>query len=463
LKKTAIGGKMSITIRNGTVVVGDGKTVIKGGLVRLEGEVITEVSVSSSRGVKPGRNEEVIDARGKLVIPGVINHHAHGISYGPLFASGAPPLPRDQVKKNLDRHLLEGTTTILCADGFVTAEEVSEAGKSHPIRLLAGTTHTPKNFAAADVADGTGLQAKHRNLTVEIRLSQGAPAIGEVGAGATLGGGVQDYKYIPEAIKKETGKELKPSEARELKFAVLGRHISREAFNASEVKRVLEKVGLADLITVERVRELIEESVLPPFKLALEGFEEALSLVLKHRVPGVFHNAAASAHQLIELAKSADSGASLIVAAHSNHPTFETEEAVRVARSLKDLGVVIDVSTLDGFVNRYLGEPPDNFYAILEAGLADTVTTDYAGGHHDSILTGLQHAITKGVISLPRAIALATGNVARIFPSLAPNRGLLKEGKIADVVITDGSNLARVDTVIIGGRVVVRGGSFVEA
>ena len=160
----------------------------------------------------------------------------------------------------------------------------------------------------------------------------------------------------------------------------------------------------------------------------------------------------------MELAKEAGPHARLIVSGHSNHPSFERQEAIEVARTLKGMGASIDISTFDLFVNRYTGGSPDNFYALLEADLVDTVSTDYGGGHHDSILTGLQFAVGKGVVDLPKAVSLATHNVAKAIPVLAPNRGLLEEGKVADVVITDEADLAQVETVIIGGQVVVENG-----
>ena len=55
----------------------------------------------------------------------------------------------------------------------------------------------------------------------------------------------------------------------------------------------------------------------------------------------------------------------------------------------------------------------------------------------------------------PRAVALATGNVARAIPELAGDRGFIERGKRADIVICDAHNLARVRHVIANGRLVV--------
>ena len=449
---------VGLLIKNGTIITGDSKTLIAGGTVLITGSRIEAVSRRSTRVTRV----QEIDAQGKVVIPGIINHHAHGITCGPLFPSAAEPLSRDQVKKNLGAHLLQGTTTILCVDGFTTKEEVEHASKLTSMTVKAATIHTPKNLAAADAVDGAGLRNSNRKETAKSRLAQGAPALGEVGAGSTLGGGCQDYKYIPEAVKCETGREIDARQAMELKYAVLGRHIKREGFNADKVKKVLKDVGLSSLLTVNKAREIVEESVLPPFDLALEGFEEAYGIAVQCNVPAIFHNAAATKDKILEIAQAAGQNTRLIIAAHSNHDTFSLEEAVKHAKRLKDLGVIIDIASFDCFINRFFGEPPDIFYALLEAGLCDTVSTDYCAGHYDSILTALHFSIKKGLLSLSQAIGLVTRNVVDAIPRLAPNKGLLSEGKIADVVIVDEENLAKVETVIIGGEVVVRAGEIVQ-
>jgi imidazolonepropionase-like amidohydrolase len=43
-------------------------------------------------------------------------------------------------------------------------------------------------------------------------------------------------------------------------------------------------------------------------------------------------------------------------------------------------------------------------------------------------------------------------------PGLAPNRGLVEVGRVADLTIVDRDDITNVRTVIIGGQVVVDGG-----
>jgi adenine deaminase len=68
--------------------------------------------------------------------------------------------------------------------------------------------------------------------------------------------------------------------------------------------------------------------------------------------------------------------------------------------------------------------------------------------------------VRKGQLSLPAAIGLATGNVSRIFPELAGDRGLLERGKRADVVIVDNHNLGRVRHIVANGKLAVFNGAM---
>jgi len=66
-------------------------------------------------------------------------------------------------------------------------------------------------------------------------------------------------------------------------------------------------------------------------------------------------------------------------------------------------------------------------------------------------------------VSLPAAVAMATANVADAIPGIAPRRGRVMPGAVADLVMTDPAELHRVGTVLIGGKIVVRDGRRVTA
>jgi predicted amidohydrolase YtcJ len=247
---------------------------------------------------------------------------------------------------------------------------------------------------------------------------------------------------------------ITPRQADALKVAVLGRHISASAFDRAAVEEALAAAGLAGKLSVEDAREIVSGIILPAFDIALAGLAEAAEHARVAGVPVLVHNAAASMTQVARIAKT---GVRLI-AGHSNHASFELREALEHAERLKELGAVVDVSTFDTFGARRLATGPDLLYAMIEAGLADTISTDYAGGHHDAILLAIDHATKAGVVTLPDAIAMATVNVAAAIPDLAPGRGRIVPGAVADVVVTDPARLDRVGVVMTGGAVVVRDG-----
>ena len=197
-----------------------GGDVVTGGAVRTGATLVMRDGVIEgieSRGaVVP--DALVWEAHGCVVLPGLVNAHAHGCTTGPLFSSGAPALSGDAAQANVGRHRDAGITTVVNVCGFDLSEEIPAAG----IDVLLATTHLPSAFIAADAVDGSGLTAKHRAMTAERMLSNGAVLIGEVGSGATLGGGVAAYRYIPETLLQETGVALDPGQVTALIDALVG-------------------------------------------------------------------------------------------------------------------------------------------------------------------------------------------------------------------------------------------------
>ncbi|WP_007511976.1 amidohydrolase family protein [Pseudofrankia saprophytica] len=443
----------TVVLHGGDLVDGRGGDTRRCVDIIVEGDAVREI-IPSRPTEAYGTADEIVDGAGMLVIPGLINNHTHGTAYGPLFPSGHVALPREQVLANLDRHLLEGTTTVLCVDGFVTAADLASTDEVHPVNIGLASCNTPACLRAAAVADGGGLTEANRMFTARRAVGAGAVALGEIGAGHTLGGGGASYLYIPAEVERRTGVTITARQANGLKIAVLGRHIAASAFDRDAVEQALAAAGLTGRLSVEEVRELVSAIVLPAFDVALRGLAEAAEQARALGVPVLVHNAAASMTQVASIARTDVT----LIAGHSNHSSFELREALGHAERLKEAGAIVDVSTFDTFGARRLTTGPELLYALLSAGLVDTISTDYAGGHHDPILLAIDQSVRAGSVRLPAAIAMATANVADAIPGLAPRRGRVVPGAIADLVVTDPARLHSVDTVMIGGEVVVRTG-----
>lgn len=444
--------QLDLIILNTTVITGDGKTLTPRAQIGIAGGkivVISQTDLASS-------GTPCLDANGATSLPGIINAHAHGCTFGPSMPSGSDPLKPGDVAYNRNRHLLSGTTTLLNVCGFALADERLTVGQSaHPLRIFLTTAHSPSGFAAAADADGRGLTQRHLQTSVEMAIEQGAVALGEGGGGQTLGGGAQDYAMLPLAIAAKTGVAVDARAARRLKEALLGRQLDRDPTNLSATFVCLcDELGLLKRTEVTALAEVVARSVLTPMHNALAGQDELAALSARTGLPAILHNAAPSWQHILDLARRYPDAR--LIAAHCNHPSFTTNEAVIVARSLKEAGVVIDVSTLDG-ISTHWRNSAHNLDALISAGLVDTLSTDFAGGHWDDIVSAIQRMVDLNQLTAPQAVALATGNVAAQFSAFS-DAGRLEVGKRADITIVDPFNLGRVRHVLIGGALVVSNG-----
>jgi len=93
----------------------------------------------------------------------------------------------------------------------------------------------------------------------------------------------------------------------------------------------------------------------------------------------------------------------------------------------------------------------------MSADLVDTLSTDYAGGGWEPMLDLAQRWIDMGSLRLERAVQLLAERPARVFG--LSDRGIIRPGKRADIVVTRQGDLADVRSVIIGGKVAWDAGS----
>lgn len=427
----------SVVLRGGSVVTQTG--VREGTDVLVSGGVIREV------GSVEHREAELIDATGCYVIPGLINAHAHGCTTGPLFSSAAEPLPVEQVRTNADRHLASGVTTLVNVCGFGLPTDLID----HPLDIRLGTTHLPSAVIAAEGVDAAGLDEAHRAMTADSMIAAGAATLGEIGSGATLGGGVAAYRYVPDALEPVLKRRLDPDEATSLIDALVGPTRVGEPDDAA-LAGCLDRLGIPmDVAPV--VREAILRYASAPVRASLASFAEAASLSERLDIPAVFHAAGPSAQTLLDLARTTDAR---MVAGHVNHTSFTPEEAVALARDLRECGVVIDVSSLD-IVRAQRLATPDVADALAREGLVDTLSTDYAGGAWEPMLGVVQRWLDRGYISLEQGIAMCTSTPADVFGF--SDRGRISPGLRGDLVVVSREDVSDVRRVLAAGEVVVGG------
>ena len=74
------------------------------------------------------------------------------------------------------------------------------------------------------------------------------------------------------------------------------------------------------------------------------------------------------------------------------------------------------------------------------------------------MLEAIEHAVERNLVSLPKAIAQGTTNVAKAIPLLAPNLGLLEKGYTADILVTAYPQVSKVERIYIDGKLVAKDG-----
>lgn len=424
-----------LVIAAGTIVGEEG--VISAGSVVIQDDVIV--------GVEDGHVDldgaDVIDAAGMVVLPGLVNAHAHGCTTGPLFSSGAAPLDGETAAANLDRHLAVGVTTLVNVCGF----GLFDSTVPHTVDLRLATNHLPAAFAAADLVDGAGLSTRERAMTVDRMVESGALMIGEVGSGATLGGGVAAYRYVPAAVREATGVELDPAATTGLIDALTGT-TRVEPPDDERLRAAIAALGLPREI-FEPVRRAILEYAVAPVTTSLTSFGEAVAAAERTGVPAMFHAAGPSAQTLLELARGTSAQ---LVAGHLNHPSIPEDELVDLATSLRAEGVIVDVSSLDMIHAQRLATP-ERADLLASAGLVDTLSTDYAGGAWEPMLAVAARWLRRGYVDLSHVARMLATNSALMLG--LRDRGRIAAGLRADVIVAEAGDLESVRWVVRAGEV----------
>jgi len=440
------GKYMRTLIFNANIITGDGETILENRSLLIENGLISEILKTPYRYYD--RSDKTIDAKGGFVIPGVINHHTHGITRGPLFDGAAQkPLPRSRVLENLNLNLLQGCTTVLNVDGLASMEEIEDSKRLTVINIKTCTIHTPLHLEAAKILNLGGLTDEHM-LNVEDMMKKGAIAMGE--AGSAIDTFWYDHLVIPKIVMAKTGVRILSDDA-----AALRKGLTDAPPSDRSAEALLAKIGARS--ASERLKKTVNQSS-EYVNLAIEACREGAQMARRLGVPYLMHNAPETSFLIREFSGSLKN---LLIASHSNF-SFKPSEAIAIAREVKKHGGWVDIHTGDFFRARKYFPNHATTLSLLAEGLVDVISTDIIGFFWDPILKILQYAIEQNVINLPQAISLTTGNVLNCLPNIAPNRGLIEEGRVADLTIVNQKKISAVQTVIIGGKVVVMNGNIVE-
>jgi imidazolonepropionase-like amidohydrolase len=383
------------------------------------------------------RADQIIDARGGFVLPGLVNHHAHGLTRGPLMITGQEPLSTKRVQENLGRLLRQGVTTALNVDGFPTAEDAIASSRFQPVAVKTSTLHTPRHLDWASRGPfASGKLGHSRHWNVMQMLERGALAIGEAGPG--LDPHWKDYALIPRAVELVGGR-ADVAAARSLRAAA-------ESNDRGRLAAELDRCGAAG--AVDHFLDLYD-AVRDWDRAAESSLEEAIGAARSHGVPLIFHHSPAT-HE-IQLESAAQLGERHI-AAHSNFQCDSATDAITRARAVKRRGGLVDIMSGDCFSGREFQATTDITFGLLAAGVVDLISTDYAGGFWDAILLLIEHAAEAGAVTLGEGVRMATAAPARAIPGLAPDRGVLAAGQVADLVVTEPGHLSTVRQVLVSGR-----------
>jgi 5-methylthioadenosine/S-adenosylhomocysteine deaminase len=142
-----------LIIKNGTILTMDSKnSIFENGFLAIRGDRISNIGTGDMPSIKATK---IIDAKGGLVLPGLVNGHTHAAMT--LFRGLADDLPLMQwlenyifpAERNMDAEfvytgtllalaemILSGTTTF--CDMYLFEEEVAKAAKKAGVRCLVG-------------------------------------------------------------------------------------------------------------------------------------------------------------------------------------------------------------------------------------------------------------------------------------------------------------------------------------
>ena len=409
---------MSTLFRHGRIFDGTGEDLLEDVEVLVEGSRIVEVSDVPIR----SGTAEVVDLRGRTLMPGLIDAHFHAIAASPdLGAVEHMPvsLIAQHARANLEATLQRGFTTVRDAAG-------ADYGLSRAIE--AGLIAGPRLFYSGHALSQTGGHGDFRSY-------ESGPALCSCGLGARHFSTVADG--VPE-VRRAAREELRRG-ATQIKIMGSG-GVSSPSDPISNLQYSEEEIRAA----------VWEAHSWGTYVMAHVYTPEAIRRCVEYGVRSVEH---ANLIDVDTAAFAAERGAFVV-------PTLATYEslgrrgaALGLPRvSLDKLGAVSDAGVA-------------SLEILRDAGVKTGFGTDLLGAMHEDQLT--EFGIRARALPSAEILRQATSVNAELL-GRSGELGTVAPGALADLIVVDGDPVAdlgvlsgqgeRISLVMKGGRVFKRTG-----
>jgi imidazolonepropionase-like amidohydrolase/precorrin-6B methylase 2 len=429
----------SLVVLHGTLLDGTGGSPLRDARIVIEDGRIT--AIGESAGYRPRLDDEVLDARGKWIVPGYIDVHVHLFDSGSLYTSPDDYdlnrlVPHEEergrieskIDETLARFLCSGVTTVASLGGPRWELDVSR-------RSVAPRVVSAGPFLAGFPVGDVTLWTREDPVLVPIASPQEARErareVASAGAGilkagyvAVAGPGLDVFLPVLHALVEE-------ARARGLPVAVHAEEL--------ETAKAAARAGV-DVLAHTVVDRPVDEEFLALAKrsglVAVTGAAHfgSYSDVLRERV------------ELLDVEKRC--GDPDVISTWSDLSRIPESERPPIPSSIAWGSSPAGREILIGNLSR-----------MHRAGIPIAVGTN---GGNVGTLQGPSfhrelHALVEAGMPLEDVLVAATRNGARAL-GLAGERGTIEVGKAADLVILDESPLqsveafAAIDRVLVGGR-----------
>ncbi len=395
--------KGTIVIRNARLFDGTGAAVRTVDIV-IEGDRIVRIGAPA----EPPAGAEVIDARGRTIMPGLIDLHTH-LTYVHSFGLPAPVSDESQAGA-----ALRGAERLryFAESGVTSVRDVASHGMAPFLlkeEVAAGNIPGPRIFAAGQLI------------------------VGEGGHGTEGYGSRTAPEYSDAAVREATGPE-------DWRKAV-----------RTNFKRGADLIKLASHFSQDEVDAAVDEAHKLGLRVTVDSESIYTAMAVKAGVDSVEHPLPRSDETVKLMAKKGIASV----------PTFVPYQYINAMGGY--YGSTSRRFTISDATMFAMGAKLKS--AGVKLGVGTDLVVDWHRHLPEAYVQELRNFRRLGY-SAPEALVAATRTSAEIL-GMDDRLGTLQPGKLADLIIVDGKpdqdleDLKKVDLVIVGGRVVVRDGRAV--